>query len=222
MGDRRPDRRRRRRSPASRRSSSTPWTPSVVNRSRSPGVERFLDHVHVGRARGCRPRWSARAASGDVRSSDASVRGSFAIIVAIHESSPVSWRSRPPPSRYSRLSPTCADRQPAVDDQRRDDGRAHAGVGAELPASSRIAHVREVNRGPEQIAGFGQRRIEAERPADRAGRRAMTSSTASTAECRGNLAGVVAAHAVGDRRRGRGPRRSRSNPRWWAGPRPCR
>ena len=77
-------------------------------------MHRFLDHVHVRRRRlpttlvsTCRMGWYC--------SSEASARGSLAIMVAIHESSPVNWRSRPSASRYRRLSPTWpTDRRPST------------------------------------------------------------------------------------------------------------
>ena len=154
----------------------------AVGRQQQPiaGGERLLDHVHVGPPAGCRRRWSARAASGDTRSRLTSARGSFAITLAIHESSPVNWRK---PSAGEPIQPAVADvadRQSAVDDKRRDDRGAHARIGARTAGLFEDLHVRQMNRGANQISRVRQGRIDAERPADPRQSR-TTSSTASTA-----------------------------------------
>ena len=129
------------------------------------GGERLLDHVHVGRASGCRRRWSARGASGDV---------------------PAGTRRRadrwpsPWPSTSRRRSAGATGRRPAGTGGCRRRGRPTAGRRRPEPRQSscpsRVSdgvarlfehlHVRQINRGPNQISGFGQGRIEAERPAD--------------------------------------------------------
>ena len=83
---------------------------------------------------------------------------------AAQESSTVSCSSLPSANRYSRLSPTCADRDARPVHERRDDRGAHAAVVVAGLGGAKHAAVGEVDGGAQPIAVERQRLVDAKRP----------------------------------------------------------